>query len=110
MHLWVRKILWRRKWQPTPVFLPEKSMERGAVQAAFSPWGHKESDTTEPELQPPSSPILSFCDHALNPDGVQGPSLPGAGGHGHVTEALLIPKLSHLYEKEQRLESMECEK
>ena len=22
---WVRKILWRRKWQPTPVFLPGKS-------------------------------------------------------------------------------------
>ena len=22
---WVRKILWRRKWQPTPVFLPEES-------------------------------------------------------------------------------------
>jgi len=21
---WVRKILWKRKWQPTPVFLPEK--------------------------------------------------------------------------------------
>ena len=23
---WVGKILWRRKWQPTPVFLPGKSM------------------------------------------------------------------------------------
>ena len=22
---WVRKIPWRRKWQPTPVFLPEES-------------------------------------------------------------------------------------
>ena len=22
---WVRKILWRRKWQPTPVFLPGES-------------------------------------------------------------------------------------
>ena len=22
---WVRKILWRRKWQPTPVFLPRES-------------------------------------------------------------------------------------
>ena len=85
-------------------------MERGAIRAAFSPWGHKESDTTEPELQPPSSLILSFCDHALNQDGVQGPSLPGAGGHGNVTEDLLISKLSHLYEKEQRLENMECEK
>ena len=24
-HPWVRKIPWRRKWQPTPGFLPEKS-------------------------------------------------------------------------------------
>ena len=24
-HPWVRKIPWRRKWQPTPVFLPGKS-------------------------------------------------------------------------------------
>ena len=24
-NLWVRKILWRRKWQPTPVFLPGES-------------------------------------------------------------------------------------
>ena len=27
---WVRKISWRRKWQPTPVFLPRKSKDRGA--------------------------------------------------------------------------------
>ena len=30
---WVRKIPWRRKWQPTPVFLPGKSMDRRAWQA-----------------------------------------------------------------------------
>ena len=28
--LWVGKIPWRRKWQPTPIFLPEKSMVREA--------------------------------------------------------------------------------
>jgi len=29
---WVRKILWRRKWQSTPVFLPGKSLgERSPV-------------------------------------------------------------------------------
>ena len=27
---WVRKMPWRRKWQPTPVFLPGKPMDRGA--------------------------------------------------------------------------------
>ena len=30
---WVEKIPWRRKWQPTPVFLPGNSMDRGAWQA-----------------------------------------------------------------------------
>jgi len=30
---WAGKIPWRREWQPTPVFLPEKSMERGAWRA-----------------------------------------------------------------------------
>ena len=31
---WVGKIPWRRAWQPTPVFLLEDSMDRGAWQAA----------------------------------------------------------------------------
>ena len=30
---WVRKIPWRREWQPTPVFLPGESMDRGSWQA-----------------------------------------------------------------------------
>ena len=30
---WVGKIPWRRKWQPTPVFLPGESMDRGTWQA-----------------------------------------------------------------------------
>ena len=41
----VRKIPWRRKWQPTPVFLPgEFHGQRSLV--GYSPWGHKESDKT----------------------------------------------------------------
>ena len=43
---WVGKIPWRRKWQSTPVFLPEKSHGRRSL-VGYSPWGHKESDTTE---------------------------------------------------------------
>ena len=40
------KIPWRRKWQPTPVFLPRKFYgQRG--RAGYSPWGRKESDMTE---------------------------------------------------------------
>ena len=42
---WVGKIPWRRKWQPTPVLLPGKS--HGRRLADYSPWGCKESDSTE---------------------------------------------------------------
>ena len=37
---------WRRKWQPTPVFLPGESQGRGSL-VGCRPWGHTESDTTE---------------------------------------------------------------
>ena len=43
---WVEKIPWRRKWQPTPVFLPGKSHGQRRL-ASYRQWGHKESDTTE---------------------------------------------------------------
>ena len=43
---WVRKIPWRRKWQPTPVFFPEKSHGQRSL-ADYSPKGHKESYATE---------------------------------------------------------------
>ena len=43
---WVRKIPWRRKWQPTPVLLPRK-FHRWRSLVGYSPWGRKESDTTE---------------------------------------------------------------
>ena len=37
---------WRRKWQPTPVFLPGESQGRGSL-VGFCLWGRTESDTTE---------------------------------------------------------------
>ena len=37
---WVRKIPWRRKWQPTPVSLPGKSYGQRSL-VGYSPWGHK---------------------------------------------------------------------
>ena len=36
----------RRKWQPTPVFLPGESHGQRSL-AGYSPWGRKESDATE---------------------------------------------------------------
>ena len=43
---WVRKIPWRRAWQPTQVFLPGESRGQGSL-AGYRPWGHKELETTE---------------------------------------------------------------
>ena len=42
---WVRKIPWKRAWQPTPEFLPGESHEQRSL-AGYSLWGRKESDTT----------------------------------------------------------------
>ena len=44
--LWVWKILWRRKQQPAPVFLPGEFHGQRSL-AGYSPWGGKESDTTD---------------------------------------------------------------
>ena len=41
----VRKIPWRRKWQPPPVFLPGKIYGQKSL-VGYSPWDHKESDKT----------------------------------------------------------------
>ena len=44
------KSLQRRKWQPTPVFLPGEFHGQRSLMG-YSPWGHKESDTTEQPTQ-----------------------------------------------------------
>ena len=42
----VQKIRWRRKWHPTPVFLPGKSHgQRSLVDSSL--WGLQEPDMTE---------------------------------------------------------------
>ena len=43
---WVGKMPWRRKWQPTPVFLPGEFHGRGSL-VVYGPWGHNELDTAE---------------------------------------------------------------
>jgi len=51
-HDWVTSLSlftfmhWRRKWQPTPVFLPGESQEQGIL-VGCRLWGRTESDTTE---------------------------------------------------------------
>ena len=45
--LWLFTFMhWRRKWQPTPVFLPGESQGQRSL-VGCRPWGRTESDTTE---------------------------------------------------------------
>jgi len=54
----------RREWLPTPVFLPGKSHgQRNLV--GYSPWGCKESDTTE-QLTHTHTHKLEVLDRQLN--------------------------------------------
>ena len=43
---WVGKIIWRRAWQSTPIFLPGESHGQKSL-AGYSPWGCKELEMTE---------------------------------------------------------------
>ena len=56
---------WRRKWQPTPVFLPGGSQGRGILVGCHL-WGRTESDTTEvtqqqQQLGKAGNQTLSLC-------------------------------------------------
>ena len=71
---WVRKIPWSRKWQPTPVFLPEDSMDRGAWRATVH--GVAESDTAA-HLDPMRPSLCHF----------PRPCHTSGGGGAHCSEA-----------------------
>ena len=43
---WIRKIPWKRTWQPISVFLPGASHGQ-RILSGYSLWGQKESDMTE---------------------------------------------------------------
>ena len=51
---------WRRKWQPTPVFLPGESQGRGSL-VGCSPWGRTESDATDASQQQHHTVLYSSC-------------------------------------------------
>ena len=66
---WAGKITRRRKWQPTPVFLPGKNHGWRSL-AGSSPWGHRESETAERECTEESvyvSPSLPFIPSLRQP-------------------------------------------
>ena len=63
---------WRRKWQPTPVFLPGESQGRGSL-VGCRPWGHTESDMTEVTQQQQQQSTGSVAvTHRLNSSTVCG--------------------------------------
>ena len=65
---WVGTIPWRRDRLPTPVFWP------GEFHGLYSPWGRKESDTTE-QLSLSCQPVFRFlCTHSRG--------VPALGTHG----------------------------
>ena len=60
---------WRRKWQPTPVFLPGESQGRQSL-VGCSPWGRTQSVTTEvtQQQQQPCAKwwsVLAYTDGGL---------------------------------------------
>ena len=52
---------WRRKWQPTPVFLPGESQGRGRL-VGCRLWGRTELDTTEATQQQQQQSFCNNCD------------------------------------------------
>ena len=71
--MWVGKILWRREWQPSPVFLPEKPHEQG-VRRAIVHWVTKS--------QTRMSTHTHTHTHIQKRDRKPGDGLRGGGGVG----------------------------
>ena len=100
---WVRKISWRRNWQPTPVILPGNSIKRGARQATVN--GVAESDMTEHACAciHTQSPVSLLCITqgsftALKiPCSIHSslPSTPGHHGSSHCLHSFAFSKKSN---------------
>ena len=56
---WVGKIPFRKKWQPSPVFLPKKSHGQRSL-LGYSLRGHKELDTTEQMSMPTHARVHTY--------------------------------------------------
>ena len=75
---WVRRIPWRRKWQPIPVFLPGEFHGQRSL-ADCSPWGRKrvghDRSTEHSKISPVQSnrSVMSLCARSVH---IVNPSLP----------------------------------
>ena len=71
---------WRRKWQPTPVFLPRESMDRGARRATVQEFG--KSRTRLKQLSTVTKSCLTLCSPTVC-------SLLGSSVHGTLQARIL---------------------
>ena len=78
---------WRRKWQPTPVFLPGESQGRGSL-VGCRLWGRTESDTTE--WLSSSSPLQFCCIVLLKERCDQVPALGHSSSESQVPNSLSL--------------------
>ena len=79
---WVGKIPWTMKWQPTPVFLPEKSHRQRHL-VGFSPCGHKELDATDHTLHKHNQKVSLVVQIVKNLPQVQSLGLGRSPGEGN---------------------------
>ena len=85
----LKKIPWRRAWQPTPVFLPGESHGQRSL-AGYSPWGHKESDKTRTLLSfPGGSDGKEFSCSARDLGLIPGLRRSPTGGHATHSSILV---------------------
>ena len=90
---------WRRKWLPTPVFLPGKFHGQRGL-AEYSPWGRTELDATDVILVPgafvstPSPGDLCAPETCLSwtGPGLCGQGRPGRGGAEEAELELTLPR------------------
>ena len=93
MDLWLRKIPWRRKLLPNPVFLPEKSDGQRSLEG-YSSWGHKRVGhdlVTKPEkaMAPHSSSLAWKIPWTEEPGRLQSMESLGVA-HGRATSLSLF--------------------
>ena len=63
---WVEKIPWRRKWQPTPVFLPGESHGQRSL-AGYGSWGSKEAKQLSNKRKPNNFSFNTRVHRAASP-------------------------------------------
>ena len=71
---WFRKVPWRRKWRPTPLFLPEKFHGQRSL-AGCSLWGRKSRTRLSNETTQFSS-VTQSCPTLCDPMNCGTPGLP----------------------------------